>query len=354
MGAVLSALCRPHALDVSFHCYVGRISDIGEVQKTLRATSIVDCYRVPSSPIDTSRSTTTTTYRSTDINEKSASPSTRTKALNIPRAELVVAVVAVLGLGPLIFTIASNPEMDWPTVGHYMFSGPILSGVKVTVLLTLISVFAAIIIGTLIAIAQESKLRTLSALASAYIWFFRSVPLLVQILFWFNLGLIWPTLGPPGLQVTTNEVISGMVAAFIALAFHESAYQAEIVRAGLMSVPEGQREAAASLGLSSTRIMRYVVLPQALTFIIPPTGNLAIGALKATSVVVFIGGGDLLTRAANVYSENYRVIPLLIVATIWYLVLVAIMTLGQQILERRFSSERDAPIARVAIQGGEA
>ena len=192
----------------------------------------------------------------------------------------------------------------------------------------------------------------LGAVASLYLWLFRGTPLLVQILFWFNLASFAPhiSLGIPFGGATwvswnTNSVISPLTAALIALGTNMGAYMAEIIRAGILSVDEGQVEASLALGMTHNRAMRRIVLPQAMRVIIPPTGNMAIALLKDSSLVSVISMTELLYSVQLIYANTFQVIPLLIVASVWYLVLTSIFSIGQVFLERHFGrgSSRNAP-----------
>lgn len=247
-------------------------------------------------------------------------------------------VLVVVGLSQ---SLATNKNMQWGMVGQYMFDKQVLSGVLVTLVLTVICLVLSIILGTILAIMRMSRSWVLSAVSAAWVWFFRGVPLLVQVVFWYNLAALFPAigLGIPATEVSiywdTNKVISGFTAALLAFTFHEAAYMAEIVRSGILSVPPGQREAAVSSGMTEGMALRRIILPQAMRVIIPPTGNLGMGLLKATSLVAFISGGDLLTMVQSIYAVNFAVIPLLLVATIWYLAIVSVASVGQYFLERR-------------------
>jgi polar amino acid transport system permease protein len=175
-----------------------------------------------------------------------------------------------------------------------------------------------------------------------YIWFFRGTPLLVQLLFWYNIAALFPTIslgvpfGPAIVHTSANHVITTFVAALLGLGLNEGAYMAEIVRAGFLSVPEGQTEAAQSLGMTRLQILRMVVLPQAMRVILPPTGNETISMLKNTSLVSALAYAELLYSAQLIYSANYKTIPLLIVASIWYLVMTSVAYVGQYFIERRY------------------
>ncbi|RAI41418.1 amino acid ABC transporter permease [Rhodoplanes roseus] len=251
------------------------------------------------------------------------------------------ACVVLALLAALVASLASNPNMQWSVVADYLFGSQILYGLVNTIVLTVLCMAIAIVIGIVLAIMGMSRNPVLYFVAQGYIWFFRGVPLLVQLVFWFNLALLWPRIGltvPPlgiDLSVSTNDLITSFVASVLGLALHEAAYMAEIVRAGLLGVDSGQTEAGRSLGMSDNQLMRRIVLPQAMRIIVPPTGNQFISLLKATSLVAFIAGGELMTAVQNVYSHNFRVIPLLIVASIWYLVVTTLATGLQTYLERR-------------------
>jgi polar amino acid transport system permease protein len=176
-----------------------------------------------------------------------------------------------------------------------------------------------------------------------YIWFFRGTPLLVQLLFWGFIAALYPTIdlgipfGPSFIHANANSLITPFVAALLGLGLNEGAYMAEIVRAGIISVDEGQTDAAQSLGMTRLQIMRQVVLPQAMRVIIPPTGNETISMLKNTSLVIVLGAVfDLLFEAQQIYNVNYKTIQLLIVASIWYLAMTSVAYVGQYFIERHF------------------
>ncbi|GAA1398151.1 amino acid ABC transporter permease [Kitasatospora putterlickiae] len=255
-------------------------------------------------------------------------------------AVLAAAFVAVW----LAYTVIVNPNLHWDVIAEYQFDGVILDGLWVTVQLTLISQVAGIVIGVLAAVMQLSDSPVLRATAGAYTWFFRGTPLLVQLIFWFNLALLFPEIsigipfdGPKLVSWQTNALITGFVAALLGLSINEGAYMSEIVRAGIQSVDPGQREAAAALGMSNRQILVRVVLPQAMRVIIPPFGNQFISMLKTTSLVSVIAGADLMTVSQHLYLANFEVIALLVVASIWYLVLTTIASVAQHAVERKFS-----------------
>lgn len=268
----------------------------------------------------------------------------RARPLRIVRSKhpvrITIGIVVLAFLLSFLFSIAHNENLQWDMVGHYLFDPHVLSGVRVTLVVTIVCQILAIIIGTVIAIMRLSRSRIFQSISNGYLWFFRGTPLLVQLIFWYNLAALFPVLflGVPftdlGLTLKTNAVISGFTAAIVGFSLHDGAYMAEIVRAGIMSVDPGQREAAITTGMTESQAMWRIILPQAMRVIVPPTGNQAINMLKATALVAFISGGDLLSNVQEIYAVNYAVMPLLVVATIWYLVLVTGATLGQYYLER--------------------
>jgi polar amino acid transport system permease protein len=252
----------------------------------------------------------------------------------------MLAVVALLG-AMLLSSILTNPGFGWPTVGNYLFHPLIVRGAWVTIQLTVYSMIVGVVLGIVLAVLRISPNRLLRSAASTYIWFFRGTPVLVQLLFWGFIAALYPRIGvgipwgPEFISWDTNSLIPLFVASVLGLGLNEGAYMAEIVRAGLLSVPPGQSEAAHALGLTHLQTLRRVVLPQALRVIVPPIGNETISMLKTTSLVLVIGAVELTSSAIQIYSRNYQQIPLLIVASIWYLVMTSLMTLGQSWLERR-------------------
>ena len=264
--------------------------------------------------------------------------------LRHPWRNAAVAVVFVL-LALLLYSVATNPEFQWPLVYQYLFNSLILTGVGVTLVLTLVIMCLSCIGGTVVALMLVSPSKLLSVPAKWFVWFFRGTPALVQLIFWYNLALLFKHIGLylPGLgtvfSVKTNDVITPFIAAVLALSLQESGYMAEIVRNGLKSVNRGQAEAALCLGMKPSLLMRRIVLPQAMRVIIPPTGNETISLLKTTSLVSTIAVGDLLYSAQSIYARTFETIPLLLVVSIWYLAIVSIMSIGQGYLERHFSRD---------------
>lgn len=253
-------------------------------------------------------------------------------------------VVTTMMLGLLNATV-TNPNLQWSVVAKYLIHPIILEGLWLTLTMTIVIMGFASIIGLLVALMMLSPSKLLSAPAAAFIWWFRGTPALVQLILWYNLSLIFKafSLWLPGvgtiLSVPTNTIMTPLVAAIIALSLHEAGYMAEIIRNGLKSVNRGQTEASLCLGMSPALLMRRIVLPQAMRVIIPPTGNESINLLKTTSLVSIIAVGDLLYSAQAIYARTFETIPLLLVVTFWYLVIVSLMSVGQNYLERHFSRD---------------
>ncbi len=256
----------------------------------------------------------------------------------------IAAAILIVLLAATLLSLATNDNIHYPTIGEYLFNPSILKGLGVTFQLAIIAMLAGIVIGILVAVARMSTNRVLNAVAEGYIWLFRGVPLLVQLLLFGNFALLAPELGiaipftdTVLLGVDTNKVITPFMAAILALSLHEGAYMAEVVRGGILAVDKGQSEAATAVGMTRGLAMRRIVLPQALRVIIPPTGNQFITLLKATALVAVIAGHDLMSTAQNISAQNYRTIELLLVASVWYLAIVSILSFLQRMLERRLS-----------------
>ena len=255
----------------------------------------------------------------------------------------ISAAILLFAAFALGWSLAHNPHVHFATIGAYLFKPLTLRGVVVTLEMTAIAMVIGIVGGTIVAVMRLSDNPVLRVVAWIYVWLFRGVPLLVQIIFWGFLGALYPTIfvGIPFVGVVfgrgnTSALIGSFTAAILALGLNEVAYAAELVRSGIISVDEGQHEAAYSMGMSRGLTMRRVVLPQAMRVIIPPMGNETITMLKMTSLVSVISGNDLLTTVQKVYEQNFQVIPLLIVASLWYLALTTVLTVGQHYLEKRF------------------
>lgn len=234
-------------------------------------------------------------------------------------------------------------RFSWAVVGHYFVSMAVVKGLAETLLLTVAAMAVGVVLGVLVAIMRLSPSRVISAPAWLFTWFFRGTPVYVQLLFWFNISALFPHVsigvpfGPTFWHLNSVTIFTSFVAALVGLGLNEGAYMSEIVRAGVLAVDEGQVEAATSIGLTRLQTMRLVVLPQAMRVIIPPTGNELISMLKTSSLASAVGVVELLKSVVNVYSNTYQIIPLLTVASLWYLVVTTILSIGQYYVERHFS-----------------
>ena len=251
------------------------------------------------------------------------------------------AVLLVL-VAQVAWFLTHNDQLEWPVVAEYLFDPNVLAGLGMSVLLTVVAMVAGSVLGVLLAMGQLAGFAPVRWLCTFYVGLFRGIPPLVQLLFWFNLAYLLPRLsigipfGPVFGSWSTNDVITPLTAAMVGLTLHESAYMAEIIRAGILSVDGGQRDAAMAMGFTEGQTFFRVVLPQAMRVIIPPSGSQFITILKGTSLVSVIAMTDLLHAVQQVYNQTYQIVPMLIVACFWYLVVVTALSFGQQRLERRF------------------
>ncbi len=273
------------------------------------------------------------------------------KAVPVRHPGRWVAAIVVGAIAAYIFyTVVTAIQNDhtaqgsgWAAVGHYLFNTLIFKGILVTLELTVLAMAVGIVLGVILAVMRLSPNPVMSWVSWLYIWFFRGTPVLVQIFFWFNLNLVLKSIdiGIPftsfWLHANTNTLIPPFMAALLGLGFNEAAYMAEIVRAGIISVEHGQTEAAQALGMNRGLVMRRIVLPQAMRVIIPPTGNETISMLKTTSLAFTASVTELFTRQQQIATATYDVLELLIVASIWYLVMTSILTVGQYYIERHFA-----------------
>jgi polar amino acid transport system permease protein len=264
-------------------------------------------------------------------------------------ASAVILVLVAMLVNTLLFSHvvrggAQQGRFQWRVVGKYLFYAPVLRGIVVTLELTVIAMVVGIVFGVVLAVMRLSPNRLLSGVAWIYIWFFRGTPVFVQLFFWYvGITYLYPKLsfgipfGPDLYTVNANALITAFVAGALGLSLNEGAYMAEIVRAGIIAVDEGQTEAAASLGMSKAQTLRRIVLPQAMRIIIPPTGNETISMLKTTSLVYAIAVTELFTATQNISNANYQIVPLLVVASVWYLFFTSILTVGQYYVERYYA-----------------
>jgi polar amino acid transport system permease protein len=249
----------------------------------------------------------------------------------------MTAVVVTLLLVGLLVDAFARGKIDWSTTREYLFWPTILWGLFNTIWLSIACMVIGIVIGGFCAVARGSPSPVLKSAALFYAWFFRGTPVILQLLIWFNLALVFPRIGIPGLfDVRTVDVITPAVATLLGLGLNEGAYVSEIVRAGLLAVDRGQYEASKSIGMSYWLSLRRIILPQAMRVVVPPLGNEFIALLKITSLASIIGFSDILRNAQDIYYTNAKVIELLMVAAFWYLVVVSVLSVFQAMLENRF------------------
>ncbi|MEV6026475.1 amino acid ABC transporter permease [Streptomyces sp. NPDC052036] len=254
----------------------------------------------------------------------------------VPRrrpGQWAAALVVLVLLGLAVVSVVRNQAFQWDVVGDYFTSTAVLRGLWLTLWLTAVVMTLGFALGTLLAAARLSANPVLRGVSWGYVWLFRSVPILVQLLFWFNIGALYPHI----LGVRTVNLFAPVTVAVVGLTLHEAAYAAEVVRGGILSVDRGQFEAAQALGLSTLLRWRRIVLPQAMRSIVPAAANMLIGTLKGTSIVSVIAVQDLLYSAQLVYHRTYQVIPLLMVATLWYVLVTSVLSVGQHYVEKYYA-----------------
>ncbi|MEV5164970.1 amino acid ABC transporter permease [Streptomyces werraensis] len=282
----------------------------------------------------------------------------------VPRRNVgrwIGAGVALLLFAMLLNSVVRNDAFQWSVVGRYFTTSAVLDGLLLSLWLTAVVMVLGFLTGTVLAVMRLSGNPVLRTLSWGYIWIFRSTPLLVQLLFWFNIGALYPTLGfgipfgPQFVTVQTVNLLGPTLTAVIGLTLHESAYAAEVVRGGILSVDSGQTEAAQALGLSRRRTLRRIVVPQAMRSIVPTAGNMLIGTLKGTSIVSVLAVHDLLYSVQLIYNQTYQIIPLLMVATLWYIAVTTALSIAQFYVERHYArggsrSLPPTPLQRLRLQ----
>ncbi|WP_371828125.1 amino acid ABC transporter permease [Rhodococcoides fascians] len=267
----------------------------------------------------------------------------------------MIAVATLIVVGQFLHGFVTNPGWDWGTFAQYFTAPSVMSALWLTIQLTFWGTLIGFAIGIGLAVARLSDNPVLQVISWFYIWAFRSIPLIVQLLFWFNIAYLYQTLslgipfGPSFFQFDVNSVISGSTAAIIGLALHQAAYSAEIVRAGIISVDQGQLEAAAALGIPKRREFFKIVLPQAMRGILPNAANEVISLFKGTSIVSVMAIAELFYQVQVIYGRNGRVVPLLMVATVWYIILTSVLSIVQFYVERHYAkgAVRNIPLTPI-------
>jgi polar amino acid transport system permease protein len=272
-----------------------------------------------------------------------------------PGRWIATAVIAVL-VAMFIHMLATNPVFQWQFMFDNMFTPPVLRGVRTTLIMTVLAMVIGVLLGVLMAVMRLSPNPVLAGASWVYIWFFRAIPRYVLLFFFANLGALYGTyeIGFPfdqqlmdllGFEADWrffgfdgNQIFTGFTAGLLGLALSEGAYMAEIVRAGIQSVDPGQAEAASALGMSRSKTMRRIVLPQAMRVIIPPTGNETIAMLKDTSLLIAVPvSTELSFQLRAIGARTFQIIPMAVASILWYLALTSVLMVGQYFLEKRFS-----------------
>ena len=247
-------------------------------------------------------------------------------------AIIILAIVVMIGRA------FAQGQIEWSYVGRFLTAPVIVQGIVNTMVMAVLGMALGIVLGIIVAIMRLSPNPVLKSVAAGYTWLFRGTPLILQLLLWFNLALVFPTIGIPGVWTARAvDVMTPFLAALLGLGINQGAYTSEVMRAGLLSVDIGQYEAAQAIGMGRLHALRRIVLPQAMRVVLPPLGNEFIGLVKATSLASVIQYPEVLHNAENIYYANSRVIELLMVAGLWYLLVVSILTPLQMLLERRFA-----------------
>ncbi|MET9912529.1 amino acid ABC transporter permease [Streptomyces sp. NPDC006476] len=249
----------------------------------------------------------------------------------------VTAFIAIAILVAIIYAFGQG-KINWHAVPDYFFDHRILTGVYKTLLLTVLSMLIGIVGGIVLAVMRLSKNPVTSSIAWFYIWFFRGTPVLVQLFLWFNLGLVFEyvNLGPI-YKNYWSDFMTPLLTALLGLGLNEAAYMAEICRAGLLAVDEGQTEASHALGMSHSKTLRRIVIPQAMRVIVPPTGNEVINMLKTTSLVAAVQYPELFRYAQDIGQNSGAPVEMYFLAAAWYLIMTSVLSVGQYYIERYYA-----------------
>jgi polar amino acid transport system permease protein len=253
-----------------------------------------------------------------------------------------VVVIALL-VAMAISSIVTNPNWQWRFLLDNIFAEPVVHGVWTTLWLTIVAMAMGVLLGIVLAVMRLSPNPVLGGTAWFYIWVFRGTPVLVQLVIWANLGSLYRQIslgvpfGPGWFTFDTRNLVPNAVAALLGLGLNEAAYMSEIIRAGILSVDEGQTEAASALGMSRMQTLRRIVLPQAMRVVVPPTGNETISMLKTTSLVSAVPYAELFFQTSSIGSRTFQVFPTLVMASLWYLAMTSVLMTGQYYIERYYA-----------------
>ncbi|MFJ6747240.1 MULTISPECIES: amino acid ABC transporter permease [unclassified Streptomyces] len=268
------------------------------------------------------------------------------KAIPVRHYGRWVAAVVVLAIVALLVRAFATGNINWDAIPEYLFNADILKGLRNTLLITVLAMIIGIVLGVILAVMRQSKNPVTSSVAWFYVWFFRGTPVYVQLFLWFNLGLVFQYIDVmPVYKDEWSDFMTPFLCALLGLGLNEAAYMAEICRAGLNAVDEGQTEAAHALGMSQGKTLRRIIVPQAMRVIVPPTGNEVINMLKTSSLVAAVQYYDLLQAAQNIGRDSGVVVEMLLLAATWYLVATTVLSTGQYYLERYYArgSSRQLP-----------
>ena len=256
----------------------------------------------------------------------------------------VAAIILITLVALFLWGAATNEAYGWSTYGKYLFDKRISQGAWKTLQLTILSMVLGVVLGVVLAVMRLAPNPVFKSVSWVYLWIFRGTPVWVQLVFWGLFPTLYKSIqlgipfGPSFFHLNLQSLSIPFTLAVIGLGLNEAAYMAEIIRAGINSVPEGQSEASTALGMSWSMTMRRTVLPQAMRVIIPPTGNEVISMLKTTALVTAVPyTGELYGVARQISAANFQPIPLLLVASTWYLAITSVLMVGQFYLERYFS-----------------
>ncbi|WP_405744474.1 amino acid ABC transporter permease [Streptomyces sp. NBC_01525] len=283
------------------------------------------------------------------------SPPESIKAIPVHHYGRWVAALVVLGVIAALVQAFASGNVNWGAIPEYLFNADILKGLRNTLLITVLSMVIGIVLGVILAVMRQSNNRVTSSVSWFYIWFFRGTPVYVQLFLWFNLGLVFQYIDiMPIYKDEWSDFMTPFLCALLGLGLNEAAYMAEICRAGLNAVDEGQTEAAHALGMSHAKTLRRIVVPQAMRVIVPPTGNEVINMLKTSSLVIAVQYYDLLQAAQNVGRDSGVVVEMLILAAAWYLIATTVLSIGQYYLERYYARGASRQLPPTPLQRAKA